>query len=155
MKGTEQVLVDGFRYRRNRSARGCVKGNCNGRVPYDGTIDEIWIRITNVDAPNPNEMEKAPFNDEIRQKAELCRDPSKLIIDEACLNLFSDTAMMTVPRCTVLQLTIQRIRHDKDHSNRSPKTFFVILFFHRIIDVLLRSKNCLFSMITMIIVVDS
>ena len=97
MKGTEQVLVDGFRYRRNRSIRGYVKGNCNGRAPYDGATDEIWIRITNVDTPNTNEMEKAPFNDEIRQKAELCCDPSKLIIDEACLNLFSDTVMMTAP----------------------------------------------------------
>ena len=97
-----------------------MKANCKDGARYDGTTYETYQdHICQV--PEPNEIEKALFTYEIRQKAELCHDPPRLIIHEAHLKLFSDAAI-TVPQCITLQRTIQRIRRDKDIP-AEPKTF--------------------------------
>ena len=63
----------------------------------------------------------ALFTYEIRQKAEVCHDPPRLIMHEAHVKLSFDTAI-TVPQCTALQCTTQRIRRENDIPTE-PKTF--------------------------------
>ena len=89
-----------------------MTANYKGRARYDGTIYEMYQDHI-CHAPDQNEIEKALFTYEIRQKAELSHDPPRLIIHEARLKLAFD-AVITVPQCTALQRTIQRIRRDKD-----------------------------------------
>ena len=120
IEGNDQLLLDGSRYRQDRSVWRCVKANCKDHARYDGTTYEIYQDHI-CQASDPNENEKALFTYEIRQKAELCHDPPRLIIHEARFKLSFDAAI-TVPQCTALQRTIQRIRHDKDISTE-PKTF--------------------------------
>ncbi|CAF1201064.1 unnamed protein product [Rotaria sordida] len=72
-------------------------------------------------APDPNEIEKALFNYEIKKKAEQCHDLPRLIVHEARLKLSSDAAI-TIPQCTAFQRRIQRIRQDEDIPTQ-PKTF--------------------------------
>ncbi|CAF1411559.1 unnamed protein product, partial [Didymodactylos carnosus] len=120
IKGKDQVLLDGFRYRRDRLVWRCVKDNCKGRARYDGVMYEMYQDHI-CQAPDPNEIEKAVFNHEIRQKAEQCHNPPRLIIQDARLKLSSDAAA-TIPQCTASQRAIQRIRQDKDIPTE-PKTF--------------------------------
>ena len=120
IKGNDQLLLDGFRYHRDRSVWRYVKANCKGHSGHDGATYEMHQDHI-CQAPDPNEIEKALFTYEIRQKVELCHDPPILKIHEARLKLSFDAAI-TVPQCTALQRTIQRIRHDKDIPT-GPKTF--------------------------------
>ena len=41
IKGNDQLLLGGFRYRRDRSVWRCVKVNCKGRARYGGTTYEM------------------------------------------------------------------------------------------------------------------
>ena len=119
-KRNDQLLLDGFRYRRDRSVWRCVKANFKGRARYDRTTYEMY-QDHEYQASDPNDIEKAPFTYEIKQKAELYHDPPSLIIHETRVELSFDTAII-VPQCTALQRTIQRIRRDKDIPTE-PKTF--------------------------------
>ena len=125
IKGNDQFLLDGFRYRRDRSVWRCVKASCKGRVRYDGISYEMY-RDHICQALDPNEIEKALFTHEIRQKAELCHDPPRLIIHEVRLKSSFGSAI-TAPQCNALQCTIQRIRCAKDIPTE-PKTFGDIVF---------------------------
>ncbi|CAF0809055.1 unnamed protein product [Didymodactylos carnosus] len=95
-----------------------------GRARYDGVMYEMYQDHI-CQAPDPNEIEKAVFSHEIRQKAEQCHDPPRLIIQEARLKLFSGAAA-TIPQYTASQRAIQRIRQDKDIPTE-PKTFAAIV----------------------------
>ena len=120
IKGNDQLRLDGFRYCRDRSVWLCLNANCKGRTRYNGTTYNMYQDHI-CQAPDPNEIEKALFTYENRQKAELCYDLPRLIIHEARLKLSFD-ATITVRQCTVLQRKIRRIRRDKDIPTE-PKTF--------------------------------
>ena len=45
-------------------------------------------------APDPNELEKALLNYEIKKRARRCYDPPRLIVHETRLKLSSDTAII-------------------------------------------------------------
>jgi hypothetical protein len=120
MKGKDQLLLEGFRYRRDRLVWRCVKDNCKGRARHDG-LNYIMYRNHICQAPDPNEIEKAVFIDEIRKKAEQCHDPPRLIIQEARMKLSSDAAAI-IPQYTASQRTVQRLRKDKDIPPE-PKSF--------------------------------
>jgi hypothetical protein len=72
-------------------------------------------------APDPDEIEKAVFNHEIRKKDKQYHGPPRLIIQDARLKLSSDAAA-TIPQYSASQGTIQRIRKDKDIPTE-PKAF--------------------------------
>ncbi|CAF1552573.1 unnamed protein product [Rotaria sp. Silwood1] len=120
IKGSDQLLLDGFRYRRDRLVWRCVKANCKGRARHDGNIYQMYQDHI-CQAPDLNEIEKALFNYETKKKAEQCHDPPRLIIHEARLKLSSDAAI-TIPQCTALQRSIQRIRQEENIPTE-PKTF--------------------------------
>ena len=112
IKGSDQLLLDGYRYRRDRLLWRCVKANCKGRARCDGITCKMDLDHI-CQALDPNEIEKALFNYEIKKKARQCYDLSRLIIHEARLKLSSNAAII-IPQCTALQRTIQRVRQDND-----------------------------------------
>ncbi|CAF1513162.1 unnamed protein product [Didymodactylos carnosus] len=73
---TPRKVGHGFRFRRDRLVWRCVKDNCKGRARYNGVMYEMYQDHI-CQAPDPNEIEKAVFNHEIRQQAEQCHDPRK------------------------------------------------------------------------------
>ena len=58
IKGSDQLLFDGFRYRRDRPVWRCVKANCKGRARYDGILYKMYQDHI-CQAPDPNEIEEA------------------------------------------------------------------------------------------------
>ena len=119
IKGNDQLLLDEYRYRRDRLVWRCVKVNCKGRARYDGITYKMYQdRICQ--APDPNEIEKGLFNYEIKKKAGQRYDLPRFIIHEARLKLSSDAAII-ISQCTALQRTIPRVRQDNDIPTE-PKT---------------------------------
>ncbi|CAF4536466.1 unnamed protein product, partial [Rotaria sp. Silwood2] len=114
------LLLDGFRYRRDKAVWRCVKDKCKGRARSDGNSFKMYQDHI-CQAPHPDEIEKALYNYEIRKKAAECHDTPRLIIHEARLKLSSDVAI-TSPQYNASQRVIQRIRRD-DNIPSEPKTF--------------------------------
>ncbi|CAF3904365.1 unnamed protein product [Rotaria sp. Silwood1] len=111
-KNKDQLLFEGFRYRRDRSVWRCIKDKCKGRARFDENIYEVYKNHT-CQAPNPEEIEKAVYNYEIRKKAENSHDPPRIIIQKARLKLSSDAAAV-IPQYLASQRSVQRIRKDND-----------------------------------------
>ncbi|CAF2066603.1 unnamed protein product [Rotaria magnacalcarata] len=119
-RGNDQLLLDGFRYRRDRLVWRCIKDRCKGRARYDeNTFKMYWDHICQV--PNPDEIEKAVYNYEVRKKAEQSHDLPRLIIQETRLKLSSDAAI-TIRQYSASTRVVQRIRRDKNIPTE-PKTF--------------------------------
>ncbi|CAF1060587.1 unnamed protein product, partial [Rotaria magnacalcarata] len=119
-RGNDQLLLDGFRYRRDRLVWCCIKDRCKGRARYDeNTFKMYWDHICQV--PNPDEIEKAVYNYEVRKKAEQSHDLPRLIIQETRLKLSSDAAI-TIRQYSASTRVVQRIRRDKNIPTE-PKTF--------------------------------
>jgi hypothetical protein len=53
--GKDQLLLDGFRYRRDKLIWRFVEDNCEGRAQHDGTIYEIYQSHSR-QKPNPEEI---------------------------------------------------------------------------------------------------
>jgi hypothetical protein len=78
IEGSDQLLLDGFRYRGDRSVWRCVKAGCRGHAPPDGTIFKMYKdHICQV--RDPNEIVKALYNYEIKKKVAQCHDLPRLI----------------------------------------------------------------------------
>ena len=56
-KGNDQLLLDGFRYRRDRLVWRCVKNGCKGRARYDDNNFKMYQDHI-CQAANPDEIEK-------------------------------------------------------------------------------------------------
>ena len=69
IKGNDQLLLDGFRYRRDRLVWHCVKASCKGRARPDGNTFNMY-KDHICQAPDPNEIKK---------KAAQCHDSLTLI----------------------------------------------------------------------------
>ena len=67
-KGNDQLLFEGFRYRRDRAVWRCVKAKCRGRARDEGSTYKMY-QVHSCQAPNPDDIEKAVFNHEIRERA--------------------------------------------------------------------------------------
>ena len=63
-KGNDQLLLDSFRYRRDRFVWRCIKDGCKGRARYNENSFKMY-RNHICQAPNPDEIEKAIFHYEI------------------------------------------------------------------------------------------
>ncbi|CAF4623355.1 unnamed protein product [Didymodactylos carnosus] len=107
-KDKDQLLLDGFRYRRANNSQvtwRCVRNNCAGRVTFDGTQ---YIKLTDQNhAPNPDEIIAAEFKSKISERAITFDDPPRRIINEALLNIHTDDGT-TIPSYTSSQRTIER-----------------------------------------------
>ncbi|CAF2824347.1 unnamed protein product [Rotaria sp. Silwood2] len=68
------------------------KKNCESPARYGGIMFKMYQDHI-CQAPDPNEIEKALFNYEIKKKAEQFHDPPRLIIHETWLKLSSDAAI--------------------------------------------------------------
>lgn len=124
IRGKDQLLLDGFRYRQDREAWRCVKDKCKGRIRFDGTKYEVYSDHV-CQAPNPNEIEKALYMHEIRKKAEETNDIPRSIIRDARVKLSSDAAAF-IPQYVSSQRAIQRLRKGKDIP-KEPKSFSDII----------------------------
>ena len=60
-KGNDQLLLDGFRYRRDKAVWRCVKDKCKGRARSDGNSFKMY-QAHICQAPDPDEVEKALYN---------------------------------------------------------------------------------------------
>ena len=58
VKGKDQLLLDGYRYRRDRLAWRCITNKCKGHARYDDGIYTAYQDHV-CQAPNPDEIEKA------------------------------------------------------------------------------------------------
>ncbi|CAF4752801.1 unnamed protein product [Rotaria sp. Silwood2] len=56
IKGSDQLLLDGFRYRRDRLVWRRVKANCKGRARHDGNIYQMYQDHI-CQARDPNDIE--------------------------------------------------------------------------------------------------
>ena len=126
-KGSDQLLLDGFRYRRDRLVWRCIKDGCKGRARYNENSFKMY-RDHICQAPNPDEIEKAVFHYEIRKKAEQTHDPPRLIIQEVRLKLSQDVAI-TIPLYSVSIRVVQRARRD-ENIPPAPKTFADLIIPH-------------------------
>ncbi|CAF1201760.1 unnamed protein product [Rotaria sordida] len=74
VKGKDQLLLDGYRYRRDRLVWHCVTNSRKGRARYDdGSYTAYQDHICR--APDPDEIEKALYNYEIKKNPQQCHDP--------------------------------------------------------------------------------
>ena len=120
LKSTNQLLLDGFRYRRDRLVWRCIKEGCKDRARYHENSFKMY-RDHICQAPNTDEIEKAVFHYEIRKKAEQSHHPPRLRIEEARLKLSEDAAM-TIPQYSPSIRVVQCARRDKNIPP-APKTF--------------------------------
>jgi hypothetical protein len=124
VKGKDQILLDGYRYRQDRLVWRCVTNSCKGRARYDdGIYTTYQDHICRV--PDPDEIEKVLYNYEIKKNTQQCHDPPRLIIQNARLKISLD-AGINIPQYTASQRSIQRVRRDKDVQTE-PKTFADII----------------------------
>jgi hypothetical protein len=124
IKGKDQLLLDGYRYRRDRLVWRCVKDRCKGRARYDDGIYTVYQEHM-CQAPDPDEIEKALYNHEIKKNAQESHDPPRLIIHNARLKISLDAAI-NIPQYTASQRSILRARKDNDVPTE-PKTFADII----------------------------
>ncbi|CAF4491985.1 unnamed protein product, partial [Rotaria sp. Silwood2] len=113
-KNKDQLLLDGFRYRRaNKSKtiwRYC-KNSCAGRVCFNGaTYDKV---TDHNHASNPEEIISMEFKSNIIKSATTSHDPPRRIIHEALLNVNKHDGT-AVPNYYSSQRTIERKRKKKD-----------------------------------------
>ncbi len=92
-KNKDQLLLHGFRYRRDRLVWRCIKDKCKGRARFDGNICEAYKDHT-CQAPNPEEIEKAIYNYDIRKKAANSHDPPRLIYSLASVISITSVAFV-------------------------------------------------------------
>ena len=119
---------------------------CKDRARSDGNSFKMY-RDHICQAQDPDEVEKALHNYEIRKKAAECHDTPRLIIHEARLKLSSDAAV-TSPHYNVLFNVLEEMIIFYQNLKHSP-----ILLFHSIFKILLRIKS-FFYMIIMMLIVD-
>jgi hypothetical protein len=74
IRGKDQLIFNGFRYRQDRLVRRCIKDNRKGRAHLDGVSYEI-DKDPIYQAMNTNTTEKVLHTHETREKAEEYDDP--------------------------------------------------------------------------------
>lgn len=122
-RNKDQLLLDGFRYRRANKSQSiwrCYKNNCAGRVRCDGLQ---YVNVTDhIHAPCPEELIAMEFKSKIVDSAVTSYYPPRRIINEA-LTIVSKDDGTAVPNYTSSQRTIERKRRKKDIPLPRPKSF--------------------------------
>ncbi|CAF4499777.1 unnamed protein product, partial [Rotaria sp. Silwood2] len=113
-KNKDQLLLDGFRYRRANKSKTiwrCCKNSCAGRVCFNGTT---YDKVTDHNhASNPEEIISMESKSNIIKSATTSHDPPRRIIHEALLNVNKHDGT-AVPNYYSCQRTIERKRKKKD-----------------------------------------
>ncbi|CAF4468473.1 unnamed protein product [Didymodactylos carnosus] len=120
-RGKDQLLLEGYRYRRDHVNWRCVKDYCTGRVLHNGVRYEMY-RGHMCEAPNPEEVQRAIFNEEIRDKAPSTHNTPRQIIQDARLKINIESSSI-LPQFLSLQRTVQRHRRDAFIPITKPKVF--------------------------------
>jgi predicted metal-dependent phosphoesterase TrpH len=111
-RGQDQLLVDGFRYRRANNSQltwRCVRNNCAGRIT---SHDIEYIHLTDHNhAPNPDELLSKQFKSTIDERAETSDEPPRKIIHEALLDVYPGDAAAVQNYRTAQRAVYQSI-HD-------------------------------------------
>lgn len=122
-KNKDQLLLDGYRYRRANQSQviwRCCRNNCAGRVRLDGL--EYLKTTEHNHAPNPEETISAEFKSTISNNAKTSHDPPRRIIHEALLKVEKNNGT-AVPTYSSSQRTIQRKRKQNEIPLPRPTTF--------------------------------
>jgi len=122
-KGKDQLLLDGFRYRRANKSQTtwrCVRGGCAGRVTFDSM--EYTILTDHNHVPNPDELISIEFKAKVNKRAETSTDAPRKIIHEALLDVHpADGSIIT--NYNSAQRTVERKRKKNDVSIATPTSF--------------------------------
>ena len=119
-KDKDQLLLDGFRYRRANKSQSiwrCCKNNCAGRVCFDGFQ---YVPVTDHNhSPAPEETISMQFKSNIAEDAARSHFPPRRIINRALFSISKDDGA-AVPIYTSSQRTIERNEksssyHYQDH----------------------------------------
>ncbi|CAF3873782.1 unnamed protein product [Rotaria sordida] len=122
-RGKDQLLFDGFRYRRANNSQvtwRCVRNNCAGRVT---SRDVEYIHLNDHNhAPNPDELISKQFKSIIDKRAETSNEPPRKIIHEALLDVHPGDAS-AVQNYRTVQRSVQRKRKKNDMPLSTPLSF--------------------------------
>ncbi|CAF3602513.1 unnamed protein product [Rotaria socialis] len=122
-KNKDQLLLDGFRYRRDRKSQTiwrCCRNDCGGRASFDGAI---YIKVNDhIHAPNPEETIATEYKSKFVNSAITSHDPPRRIIHEVLLGISKEDGT-AVPNYSSSQRTIQRKRKKKEMPLPRPKSF--------------------------------
>ncbi|CAF4496803.1 unnamed protein product, partial [Didymodactylos carnosus] len=121
VRDADQLLCDGYRYRRDKSRWRCVNAHCIGRAGVT-QLGFYQLASSHTHAPNPEDVAKARYNHEIRQRAKQSHDPPRNIISDARMNVSAEAAA-SIPQYTTTQRAIERIRKENDVARPTPTTF--------------------------------
>ena len=122
-KGKDQLLVDGFRYRRANKSQTtwrCVRSNCAGRVTWDNA--ECITTTDHNHTPNPDELLSIEFRAKINKRAETSTDPPRKIIHEAFLDIHPSDAL-AVSNYNSAQRSAERKRKKNEVLIPAPTSF--------------------------------
>ncbi|CAF4453849.1 unnamed protein product, partial [Didymodactylos carnosus] len=121
VRDADQLLCDGYRYRRDKSRWRCVNAHCIGRAGVT-QLGFYQLASSHTHAPNPEDVAKARYNHEIRQRTKQSHDPPRTIISDARMNVSAEAAA-SIPQYTTTQRAIERIRKENDVARPTPTTF--------------------------------
>ncbi|CAF1464818.1 unnamed protein product [Didymodactylos carnosus] len=121
VRAADQFLCDGYRYRRDKSQWRWVNAHCTGRA---GVTQQGFCQLasSHTHASNPEDVAKARYNHEIRERAKQSHDPPRTIISDARMNV-SVKAAASIPQYTTTQRAIERTRKENDVARPTPTTF--------------------------------
>ncbi|CAF1391313.1 unnamed protein product [Adineta ricciae] len=117
-KKKDQLLFDGFRYRRANKSQvtwRCVRNSCAGRLTVDNKENHMQYNILtdHNHAPNPDELISKQFKTKIEERAEISNEAPRKIIHEALSEIHPDDAL-AVPNYTIhLNVSVQRLAQKK------------------------------------------
>jgi len=122
-KGKDQLLVDGFRYRRANKSQTtwrCVRGKCAGRLTFDNMEYNLLTDHNHV--PNPDELISIEFKAKVNKRAETSTDAPRKIIHEALLDVHPADGS-TITNYNSAQRAVERKRKRNDVSIAAPTSF--------------------------------
>lgn len=107
-KGKDQLLFEGFRYRRANKRQvtwRCVRNSCSGCITLRN--DKYLILTDQIHAQNPEELVSIERKAKINENASTSNAPPRKIIHEALLSIQPDDAL-SAASYSVVHRTVER-----------------------------------------------
>ena len=122
-KGKDQLLLDGYRYRRANKSQTtwrCVRNNCAGRVASENSE---YVKLTDHNhVPNPDELLSIEFKAKINERAVASTNAPRKIIHEAFLDIHPADAS-AISNYSWAQRLVERKRKRNDIPVSAPQSF--------------------------------
>ena len=122
-KGNDQLLFEGFHYRRANKSQvtwRCVLNRCAGCLNFNSNT---YVILTNHShAPNPNALISIELKSKVSENAVISNVAPRKIIHEALLSVHPDDAS-GIDNYSALQRTIERKRKNKNIPLPTPASF--------------------------------